>query len=197
MYRCVDCEKKKSQPASELGLGCRRIQPIEILFFFPRPARSEASMHLPKYSNPYLIDDATRIVSRRTLQLENDDPAQDGEAGKVPPEMIKEVDNLHARLDKIVSGRLKLKRAPESPEEPPRTKTRKIPIEGNSAGPQHLSEPVSEFTIPPKKRQAVELFSSLPLGIEITTSPSHSLVPQTFRSLTVGNLHQLLWKLLR
>ena len=109
-------------------------------------------MHLPKYSNPQLILNTTRIVSRRALRSEDDTGdgvVQDGEAGGVGLER-KEVDDLYAKLDKIVSKRLKLKRVPEPSEESPSGKKRKILAEDGkpAVGPQQHSEPVGKFTSP-------------------------------------------------
>ncbi|KAF9649886.1 hypothetical protein BDM02DRAFT_3185961 [Thelephora ganbajun] len=107
-------------------------------------------MHLPKYSNPHLVTNTTRIVSRKALQLQgdaDDDVERDGEAYEVGLDE-QEVEDLHAKLDKIVSKRLKLKRALESSHETHSNKKRRTLAEGEGrlVDPQQHSEPVSEFT---------------------------------------------------
>jgi hypothetical protein len=105
-------------------------------------------MRLPKHSNPSLAGDTTRIVSRRTLQLEDDvgDDIPQGE-GVDEVNLEREVEVLYARLDKIVSGRLRLKRTLQAPDELP-GKMRKIFTEkkpSNATALQQHSEPVGEF----------------------------------------------------
>lgn len=111
-------------------------------------------MRLPKHSNPQLIPGGTRIVSRRALQLEDDasgDATQDGGAGERMLEK-KDVEDLHAELDKIVSKRLKLKRALEPSDEDSSSKRRKVIKErgeGNpEAGHQQDSEPIGKVASP-------------------------------------------------
>jgi len=106
-------------------------------------------MHLPKYSNPHLIADATRVISRKTLQLQggaDGDVELDGEADGVGLDR-EEVENLHIKLDKIVSKRLKLKRAPPPSDEPYFNKRRKTLVKEGEEKPderQQHSEPVGE-----------------------------------------------------
>ena len=80
---------------------------------------------------------------------------QDGSEGGVEPSgdvdgiglSKQEEEDLHAKLDKIVSKRLKLKRALTPSDEPhPSKRHRTLAEEGKSADPQLLSEPVGEFT---------------------------------------------------
>jgi hypothetical protein len=104
-------------------------------------------MRLPKHSNPNLAGDTTRIVSRRTLQLEDDagdDLPQDGGVGEVNLE--REVEVLYARLDKIVSGRLRLKSILQAPDELPNKRRKTFTEKGpnNTAALQQHSEPVGE-----------------------------------------------------
>ena len=63
-------------------------------------------MHLPKHSNPRSVSNRTQIVSRSALQLED----EDAEADETTTLERKDIEDLHAELDKIVSKRLKLKR---------------------------------------------------------------------------------------
>ena len=105
-------------------------------------------MHLPKYFNPHLAYDNTRIVSRKTLRLQDDADA-DVEGGRDVGGVgldRQEVEGLHAMLDKVVSKRLKLKRAFVPSDEPYSNKRHKILAEGESVEPQQHSEPVGEFT---------------------------------------------------
>lgn len=111
-------------------------------------------MRLPKYSNPQLIPDDTRIVSRRSLQLEDDaggDVMEDGELNGAPsPEVRKGVEDLYRRLDEIVSNRLKFKRVLGTSDDSPSTKRRRILAEereGQPAGLQWLSEPVGRAAL--------------------------------------------------
>ena len=57
-------------------------------------------MHLPKYSNPHLTVDTTRIVSRRTLQLEDDTDDDAERGGNVDGVEFygREVEDLRAKL---------------------------------------------------------------------------------------------------
>lgn len=108
-------------------------------------------MSLPKYSSPQVISDSIRIVSRRALQLEDgvgDGAALGGEADRMTPER-KDVEGLYAKLDKIVSKRLKLKRVLELPDETSlskKHKARREEGEGKSAGCQQDSMPVGKLT---------------------------------------------------
>jgi hypothetical protein len=108
-------------------------------------------MRLQKYSNPHLVVDTTRIVSRRSLQLEDrggDDAAECGESGEVTLAR-EEVDDLHAELNRIVSKQLKLKRTIAHPDESHSRKRRKTSVgdgETKLVEPQQHSEPVREFT---------------------------------------------------
>ena len=146
--------------ASELG----KIHAIEISAS-SSPPLPKPCMRLPKYSNPHLIPDDTRIVSRRSLQLEDgvgDDVMEDeGLNGAPSLEVRKDVEDLYKRLDKIVSKRFKLKRVLEASDESSSIKRRKILAEereGQPAGLQRLSEPVGKKDVsfdPPG--QAVKL----------------------------------------
>ena len=108
-------------------------------------------MHLPKHSNPHLIAGATRTVSRKTLRLQDDagDSAEwSGEADEVVLAGGQEADDLHAKLDKIISKRLKLKRALAPSDEPRSSKRSKIMAEEGEERPDELQEhpePVGEF----------------------------------------------------
>ena len=101
-------------------------------------------MRLPKHHNPHLAVDATEVVSRKTLQLQDnsgDDLEHDGE----------EVTDLHVKLEEIVSKRLKLKRVLASSDESHLSKRRKLLSgegERKPVEPQQHSEPVGEFTSP-------------------------------------------------
>jgi hypothetical protein len=92
-------------------------------------------MHLPKHSNPHLISDAIRIVSRKSLQDDSD-----GDAARLDS---REMEDLHATLDNIVSKRLKLKRNFAPSDEPHSSKRHKA--SANGVEPQQHSEPVGEF----------------------------------------------------
>ena len=119
---------------------------------FPRhhhASATRARMGLAKHSNPQLIPDATRIVSRRTLRLEDgtgDDVAHDGEADGM---RAQEVEELNAKLDGIVSKRFKLKRTPTGilPDEPHPSKKRKTLAEerGMELFEFRHSEPIGEL----------------------------------------------------
>ena len=88
----------------------------------------------PKYPNPQLIPDATRIVPRRALRFEDDtgnDIARDGETGGIGLER-KEVDDLYAKL-KIRSTRLKRKRVPQPSKESLSDKRCKLLAEGGKS----------------------------------------------------------------
>ena len=102
----------------------------------------------PKYPNPQLIPDATRIVPRRALRFEDDtgnDIARDGEAGGIGLER-KEVDDLYAKL-KIRSTRLKRKRVPQPSKESLSDKRCKLLAEGGKlATGLERSEPASQLT---------------------------------------------------
>jgi len=106
-------------------------------------------MHLPKYFNPHLTPDTTQIVSRKTLWLEDGADVGvegGGDVGGVGLDG-QEVEDLHAMLDKIVSKRLKLKRAFEPSDGPHSNKRLKtLTEEGRSIEPQQHSESVGEFT---------------------------------------------------
>lgn len=126
-------------------------------------------MHLPKYLNPHLAVDATRTVSRKTLQVQNDvgDEAEPGgEVGGVGPSRH-EVDSegLHVKLEEIVSKRLKLKRDLTPSNEPRSNKRSKLVDEGKRqlVEPEQTSEPVGEFisSYPPQaSHQSLKLFVS-------------------------------------
>jgi hypothetical protein len=103
-------------------------------------------MNFPKYFNPHLTVDATRIVSRKTLRLENDADVEGGRDVDGVGLDGREVEDLYVVLDKVVSKRLKLKRVFESSDEPHSSKRHKIRAEGKSIEPQQHSEPVGEFT---------------------------------------------------
>ena len=97
-------------------------------------------MRLPKYSNPHLIVDATQVVTRKTLQLQ-DESGDDVERGG------EEVEDLQLKLEEIVSKRLKLKRVLTPSDGPRPIKRRKMLVEEerNYVEPHHHSEPVGEF----------------------------------------------------
>lgn len=118
-------------------------------------------MHLPKYSNPHLVVDTTRIVSRRTLQLEDDadadaDVERGGEVTGVRLDR-REVEDLHMKLDGIVSKRLKLKRALSPSGEAHSSKRHKVLAEEGKPTPQQHPEPVGEsaFSCPPQASHQV------------------------------------------
>ena len=106
-------------------------------------------MHLPKYSNPRLIVGATRVVSRETLRLQGDGDGadRDREADEIGLDGY-EVKNLHVKLNKIVSKRLKLKRALTPPDELHRSKKTKTTAEeeGKPTEPRQCPEPIGEST---------------------------------------------------
>jgi len=106
-------------------------------------------MHFPKYFNPHLTDDTTRTVSRKTLRLQDDVDA-DVEGGRDVGGVGlggQEVEDLHAILDKVISERLKHKRAFVPSDVPHSSKRHKILAEeGESVEPQQHPEPVGEFT---------------------------------------------------
>ena len=99
-------------------------------------------MRLPKHHNPHLAVDATEVVSRKTLQLQDntgDDLGHDGE----------EVTDLHVKLEEIVSKWLKLKRFLASSDESHLSKRRKLLSgegERKTVERQQHPEPVGEFT---------------------------------------------------
>ena len=97
-------------------------------------------MPLPKYPNPQFVSSRTQIISRRALQLEHDYADDDSEPDETSLER-KDVEDLHAELDKIVSKRLKLKRVLDPSDETPPSKRRK---ESKPAGHQQGSEPVGK-----------------------------------------------------
>ena len=121
-------------------------------------------MHLPKYSNPHLTVDTTRIVSRRTLQLEDDADDDAERGGNVDwVEFYRhEMEDLRAKLDKIVS-----KRSPTSSDDSHFNMRRRFQAEEGertSAEPRQDSEPVGEFTSscsPPEKPPEVLFKSSV------------------------------------
>ena len=98
-------------------------------------------MRLPKYSNPHSVVDATQVVSRKTLWLQDDvgdGLERDGE----------EVKDLRVKLEEIVSKRFKLKRVLTSEDDSHSSKLRRIPPEdgeGKPAEPQQHPEPVGEL----------------------------------------------------
>ena len=135
---------------SELGkTGDRDLEIcVSVLPLFRDPGL-EFWMHLPKYFNPHLTHGTTRIVSRKTLWLEDGAGAGAEGGGDVGGVELdgQEVEDLHMMLDKIVSKRLKLKRAFEPSDGPHSSKRRKtLTEEGTSIEPQQPSEPVGEFT---------------------------------------------------
>ena len=102
-------------------------------------------MRLPKHSN------FIQSVSRSTLQFEGhtgDDAALGREANETMLER-KEAEDLYAKLDKIVSKRLKLKRVLGPPDETSPSKRRKVlkQEEDKPTGHQQDSEPVGELII--------------------------------------------------
>ena len=109
-------------------------------------------MRLPKYSNPHLTFDAIQVVSRKTLQLQDDagdDVERDGE----------EVEDLQVKLEEIVSKRLKLKRVLTPSDGPRPIKRRKMLVEEerNSVEPHHHSEPVGEFISSPSTQASHQI----------------------------------------
>ena len=104
-------------------------------------------MHLPKYSNPHFAVDATRVVSRKTLQLQ--DEGYVGGGGECDVELGRqEAEGLRAKLEEIIAKRLKLKRVltPSGDSRPnKRCKTLVEEGEGKPVEPQQTSEPVGEF----------------------------------------------------
>lgn len=118
-------------------------------------------MHLPKYSNPHLVVDTTRIVSRRTLQLEDDADADVERVGEVTGVRLdrREVEDLHMKLDEIVSKRLRLKRAlaPSSGEAHSSKRHKVLAEEGKPTEPQQHPEPFGEsaFSCPPQTSHQV------------------------------------------
>jgi len=105
-------------------------------------------MRLPKYYNPHLAVDATRTVSRKTLQNDAGDEVESGErAGDVGLGQH-EVEGLQVKLEEIVSKRLKLKRVLTPSDEPRSKKRRELSVEeaeGQLVGREQTSEPVGEF----------------------------------------------------
>jgi hypothetical protein len=104
-------------------------------------------MRLPKHSNPHLIADTTRIVSRKTLHLQDDvddDTERGGETDGVGLDG-QEVEDLYGKLDMIVSKRLKFKRAFAPSDEPSSSKRSKILVEGEGK-PIEPPEPVGVCT---------------------------------------------------
>ena len=105
-------------------------------------------MRLPKYSNPHLAVDATRTVSRKALQTDvGDEVEPGGQAGDFGLGK-REVEDLHLKLEEIVSKRLKLKRVLTPLDEPRSNKRSKPPVEGGEeqlVEPEQTSEPVGEF----------------------------------------------------
>ena len=109
-------------------------------------------MRLPKYSNPHLTFDATQVVSRKTLQLQDgadDDVERGGE----------EVEDLQVKLEEILSKRLKLKRVLTPSDGPRPIKRRKMLVEEerNSVEPHHHSEPVGEFISSPSTQASHQI----------------------------------------
>ena len=102
-------------------------------------------MHLQKHSNPHIIADATKIVSRKVLQFQDNsdgDVEQNGAVDAARPD-IQEIKNLRVTLDRIVSKRLKLKRKFTPSDEPHSRKRHKASAE--EVEPQQRSEPVGEL----------------------------------------------------
>jgi len=108
-------------------------------------------MRLLKYSNPHLAVDATRIVSRKTLQLQNnagDGVERGGEADDVELDRAAETEGLHVKLEEIVAKRLNLKRVLTPSGEPRSNKRRRVVVEegeGKAVEPQLATESVGEF----------------------------------------------------
>lgn len=102
-------------------------------------------MHLPKHSNPHLIADDTRIVSRKSLQFQDDSDGDVEQSEAVDASRLdsQETEDLHATLDKIVSKRLKLKRTFTPSDELHSSKRHKASAE--EVEPQQHSEPVGEL----------------------------------------------------
>ena len=148
-------------------------------------------MHLPKYFNPHLTVDTTRIVSRKTLRLEEDADVDVEEGRDVGVEGLdrQEVEDLCVMLDKIVSKRLKLKRAFVPSDEPRSSKRHKtLAEEGKPAEPQQHSEPVSEFASSCLPQTSLRFFSlSFPFGIKIATPSCHLSHPKASQGYTVGS----------
>ena len=146
-----------------------------------RDSNFESWMRLPKYSNPHLTADTTRIVSRETLRLQDDDVEWGGEAEDVQPDK-REVEDLRAKLEGIVSKRLKLKRALTSSDESRSSKRTKLLVEDGEGGLIEPPEPVGEFESScPHPANPQNSRPSIPFGIEITVAPchlSHSKNPQ-------------------
>ncbi|KAF9790941.1 hypothetical protein BJ322DRAFT_1104586 [Thelephora terrestris] len=142
-------------------------------------------MRLPRYHNPQLKPEATRIVSRKALQLEgdaDDEVAQDGKVGGIGIGLEEtEVEDLYAKLDKIVSKRLKPKRTLEPSEGILSGKRRKILAEGKSAGPLDHPQPVAfrlvSRSLPPR---AIHL-SPKPAKVKSVREPKFEDTEQEFR----------------
>ena len=141
-------------------------------------------MRLPQYSNPQFLSDNTRTVSRRALQLE-DDANDDTALGEKADEMMletKDVEDLHVKLDKIISKRLKLKRSLESSDETSSSKRHKRQRdEGEGKPAEHRdSEPVGKFrssSSPQSCRQPLKVFRLVskwlpPRTIYLNSKPS-------------------------
>ena len=118
-------------------------------------------MRLPKPPNPQFVSGSTRIVSRRVLQLDDhvgDDAEPD--AGEVDETTLgeKDVEDLYAKLDKIVSKRLKLKRVLEPSDETSSKRRKILRTEGGRKPPGHQqdSEPVGEFTLPTPRLTSIK-----------------------------------------
>jgi len=140
-------------------------------------------MNLPKYFNPHLTFDTTRIVSRRTLQLEDDIDDNTEQGGDHREELDRlEVEDLRAKLDKTVSKRFKLTQTPTSSDGSHFNKRRKVqPEEGGrtSVEPRQDSEPVSKFiSSRSPSRSYLNSSPSLPSGIKIITPSRHSSHPK-------------------
>jgi len=137
-------------------------------------------MRLPKYSNPHLAVDTTRIVSRETLQLQGDtcdDVGRDGEADDAELDRL-EAESLHVKLEEIVSKRLKLKRA-LTPSGESRSKKRSRMLveegEGELVEPQRASEPVGEFKFSYSSRANRQPLSKLSVLCQARYRPAPSI----------------------
>jgi len=115
-------------------------------------------MRLPKYFNPHFAIDATRTVSRKTLQVQNDvrNGVEPGREADGVGRSSDEVEGLHIKLEEIISKRLKLKRVLTPSDEPRSSKRSKLIEEGERqlVEPEQTPEPVSESISSYSSKQA-------------------------------------------
>lgn len=169
---------------ARIGKGAGLVPPSDPPL--PRPS-PKSWMRLPKYSNPHFAADATRTVSRKTLQLQDDADHGVERSGEVDNVGLdeQEVEDLHVKLGEIVSKRIKLKRALAPSDEPHSKKRRKILAEEGDGNRTEL-EPVGEFKSSCSPQAAAESSPSLPFGLKFTAAPCPPSDPETSQSHTVS-----------